>query len=84
MSKNLRNTAAWRISIWTTLAFTLGTALAFLIVYFLVDKGTQERDDTWLSGEVQVLAQVSDAGGRQKNLPSPSQVISHDTVIRRK
>jgi signal transduction histidine kinase len=59
MLKNLRNTAAWRISLWTTLAFAGGTALAFLIVYFLVDRGTQERDDTWLTGEVDVLAQVS-------------------------
>jgi signal transduction histidine kinase len=59
MLKHLRNSAAWRISMWTTLAFAAGTALAFLIVYFLVDRGTQERDDTWLTGEVDVLAQVS-------------------------
>src|SRR5579862_2531431 len=57
--KKMPATAAWRISIWTTLAFAVGTAMAFLIVYFLVDKGIQERDDTWLSGEVEVLAQVS-------------------------
>jgi signal transduction histidine kinase len=59
MPKNLRSTAAWRISIWTTLAFALGTALAFLIVYFLVAQAIQERIDTWLSGEAEVLAQVS-------------------------
>ena len=59
MSKNLRATAAWRISIWTTLAFALGTALAFSIVYFLVAQGIRERSDTWLSGEAEVLAQVS-------------------------
>lgn len=57
--KNLRNTAAWRLSTWTTLAFAVGTALAFLIVYFLIARGIQERDDTWLNGEVEVLAQVS-------------------------
>jgi signal transduction histidine kinase len=57
--KKLPATAAWRISIWTTVAFALGTALAFLIVYLLVDKGIQDRDDTWLNGEVEVLAQVS-------------------------
>jgi signal transduction histidine kinase len=56
---NLRATAAWRISIWTTLAFALGTALAFSIVYFLVAQGIRERSDTWLSGEAEVLAQVS-------------------------
>jgi signal transduction histidine kinase len=59
MSKNLRATAAWRISIWTTLAFGLGTAVAFYIVYFLVAQGIRERSDTWLSGEAEVLAQVS-------------------------
>ena len=51
-------TAAWRISMWTTLAFALGTAVAFLIVYSLVAEGIQERSDTWLTGETQVLAQV--------------------------
>ncbi|MGB8061484.1 MAG: ATP-binding protein [Candidatus Sulfotelmatobacter sp.] len=59
MLKKLRNTAAWRMSIWTTLAFAGGTALAFLVVYFVVGKGIQARDDTWLIGEVEVLAQVS-------------------------
>jgi len=59
MSKNLRATAAWRISIWTTLAFALGTAMAFSIVYFLVAQGIRERSDTWLSGEAEVLAQVA-------------------------
>ena len=59
MPRNLRTTAAWRISIWTTLAFALGTAGAFTIVYFLVAQGLRERSDTWLSGEAEVLAQVS-------------------------
>ncbi len=59
MPRNLRTTAAWRISIWTTLAFALGTAGAFSIVYFLVAQGLRERSDTWLSGEAEVLAQVS-------------------------
>jgi signal transduction histidine kinase len=59
MPKNLRATAAWRISIWTTFAFAFGTALVFSIVYFLVAQGIRERSDTWLSGEAEVLAQVS-------------------------
>ena len=59
MPNNLRATAAWRISIWTTLAFALGTAVAFSIVYFLVAQGIRERSDTWLSGEAEVLAQVA-------------------------
>src|ERR1700675_2262096 len=60
MPRNLRTTAAWRISIWTTLAFALGTAGAFSIVYFLVAQGLRERSDTWLSGEAEVVAQVAD------------------------
>ena len=59
MSKKLGATAAWRISIWTTLAFALGTAVAFSIVYFLVAQGIRERSDTWLTGEAEVLAHVS-------------------------
>ncbi len=59
MSKNLGATAAWRISIWTNLAFALGTAVAFSIVYFVVAQGIRERSDTWLSGEAEVLAHVS-------------------------
>ncbi|HZQ71217.1 MAG TPA: ATP-binding protein [Terriglobales bacterium] len=54
-----RGTAAWRISIWTTLAFAFGSALAFWIVYLLVEKGVRERSDAWLSGEAQTLAEVS-------------------------
>jgi signal transduction histidine kinase len=54
-----RTTAAWRLSTWTTLAFALGTALAFGIVYLLVARGIRERSDTWLRGEADVLAEVS-------------------------
>jgi len=59
MLKFLRTTAAWRLSIWTTLAFALGTALAFSIVYSFVAKTLQSRSDAWLSGEAEVLARVS-------------------------
>jgi signal transduction histidine kinase len=59
MRRFLQPTAAWRISIWTAVAFALGTALAFSIVYFLVAKAIQERSDAWLSGEAEVLARVS-------------------------
>ena len=58
MSK-LRTTAAWRISILTALAYALGTAITFSIVYFFVAQGIQERSDAWLSGEAAVLVRVS-------------------------
>jgi hypothetical protein len=59
MPKVLRTTAAWRISIWTTLAFAVGTGLAFAIIYLLVAQTIRDRSDAWLSGEAEVLAQVS-------------------------
>jgi len=58
MSK-LRTTAAWRISILTALAYAVGTAITFSIVYFSVANSIQERSDAWLSGEAAVLARVS-------------------------
>jgi len=58
MSK-LRTTAAWRISILSALAYALGTAITFSIVYFFVAQGIRERSDAWLSGEAAVLARVS-------------------------
>ncbi len=54
-----KKTAAWRLSIWTTFAFAVGSALAFGICYYLVSLGIRERSDQWLSGEAEVLAEVS-------------------------
>ena len=54
-----KQTAAWRLSIWTTIAFAIGSALAFGIVYYLVSLGIRERSDQWLSGEAETLAEVS-------------------------
>lgn len=59
MRKTLRATAALRISIWTTLAFAIGTAAAFFIVYLVVAQSIRARSDAWLSGEAEVLAQVA-------------------------
>jgi signal transduction histidine kinase len=45
--------------VWTTLAFAVGTALAFLIMYLLVANSVRERTDAWLSGEAEVLSNVA-------------------------
>src|SRR4051812_11464829 len=58
-SKHRPQTAAWRLSIGTTLAFALGTAAAFIIIYTFVAKSIRERTDAWLSGEAEVLADVA-------------------------
>ena len=55
----LRSTAAWGISLWTTLAFAIGSAIAFAAVYVVVSAVIQERSDAWLSGEAEVLADVA-------------------------
>ena len=57
--KDSRATAAWRIALWTTAAFALSGALAFYIVYLAASHELWARSDAWLSGEVEVLAEVS-------------------------
>ena len=59
-----KKTAAWRLSIWTTFAFAVGSALAFAICYYLVSLGIRERSDQWLSGEAETLAEVSESTPR--------------------
>ena len=51
--------AAWRIAIWPTAAFALGSAVAIAIMYLLIARDIQERSDAWLSGEAGTLADVS-------------------------
>jgi signal transduction histidine kinase len=53
------HSAAWRIAIWPTVAFALGSAIAFAIMYLLIAGDIRERSDAWLSGEAEVLADVA-------------------------
>ncbi|HEY4009242.1 MAG TPA: ATP-binding protein [Acidobacteriaceae bacterium] len=52
--------AAWRISLWASLAFAIGTMLVFLMLHQFVAADIQRRTDAWLSGEVGVLADVAE------------------------
>jgi signal transduction histidine kinase len=52
--------AAWRISLWATLAFAIGTILVFAMLHRFVANDIQSRSDAWLSGEVQVLGDVAE------------------------
>ncbi len=54
-----RPTAAWRISIWTTIAFAAASAVAFVIVFVLVSRNLRARSDIWLRGEAATLADVA-------------------------
>lgn len=51
--------AAWRVSLWATLAYACGTVVVFVFLQHFVETDIQRRTDAWLSGEVQVLGDVS-------------------------
>lgn len=51
--------AAWRISLWATLAFALGIMLVFVMLHSFVANDIQRRSDAWLTGEVAVLGDVA-------------------------
>jgi len=52
--------AAWRISLWATLAFAVGTMMVFAMLHRFVANDIQRRSDAWLSGEVEVLGDVAE------------------------
>jgi signal transduction histidine kinase len=52
--------AAWRISLWGTLAFACGTLIIFIFLHNFVAKDIQRRSDVWLSGEVETLSDVAE------------------------
>ena len=52
--------AAWRISLWATLAFAFGTLIVFVFLHRFVSADIQQRTDAWLSGEIEVLGDVAE------------------------
>lgn len=52
--------AAWRISLWATLAFACGTMVVFVFLQSFVAADIQRRSDAWLAGEVEVLGDVAE------------------------
>ena len=50
-----RSSAAWRIAGWPTVAFAIGSAVAFAIVYLIIARDIRQRSDEWLSGEAETL-----------------------------
>lgn len=59
-AKPIMHSAAWRISLWATLAFACGTMLVFVFLHRFVADDIQRRSDAWLSGEVEVLGDVAE------------------------
>ena len=60
IAKPIMHSAAWRISLWATLAFACGTMLVFVFLHRFVADDIQRRSDAWLSGEVEVLGDVAE------------------------
>lgn len=44
---------------WPTVAFAIGSAIAFAIMYLLIAGDIRQRSDEWLSGEAETLADLS-------------------------
>ncbi len=59
-AKPAMRSAAWRISLWATLAFAFGTTVVFAFLHGFVASDIQRRSDAWLSGEVEVLGDVAE------------------------
>ncbi len=57
--------AAWRISMWATLAFACGTMVVFIFLHQFVAGDIQRRTDAWLAGEAGVLSDVADANSER-------------------
>ena len=58
-AKTVRS-AAWRVSLWGTVAFACGTLLIFMSLHGVVASDVQRRTDTWLTGEAGVLSDVAE------------------------
>jgi len=56
--KVISRSAAWRISLWGTVAFACGSMLVFVFLHHFVANDIQRRTDAWLSGEVETLRDV--------------------------
>ncbi len=55
-----QGTAAWRISVWGSIAFAVGTAVAFCFLLQFLAIEIQDRADSWLTGELGVLAEIAE------------------------
>ena len=58
-AKPIMRSAAWRISLWATLAFACGTMVVFVFLHQFVAGDIQRRTDAWLTGEAGVLSDVA-------------------------
>jgi signal transduction histidine kinase len=60
IGKSEGHTAAWRISLWSTVAFAVGSVILFLFLQRFASREILRRTDAWLSGEVETLGDVAE------------------------
>src|SRR5580658_1251274 len=58
-ARPIMRSAAWRISLWATLAFACGTMVVFVFLHQFVAGDIQRRTDAWLAGEALTLNDVA-------------------------
>lgn len=58
--KSVMRSAAWRISLWATLAWACGTIVVFVFLQRFMAGDIQQRTDAWLAGEIEVLGEVAE------------------------
>src|ERR1700688_3813308 len=58
-AKPMMRSAAWRISMWATLAFACGTMVVFVFLHQFVAGDIQRRTNAWLAGEAGGLSDVA-------------------------
>src|ERR1700690_1908770 len=58
-AKPIMRSAAWRVSMWATLAFACGTMVVFIFLQQFVAGDIQRRTAAWLAGEAGTLNDVA-------------------------
>ncbi|MFQ5700215.1 MAG: ATP-binding protein [Acidobacteriota bacterium] len=79
-----RKTAAWRLSMLTTIAFAIGTAASLVIAHLMVSHTIRERSDVWLRGEIEVLADITEitqpTGARIQQLKNAAELALQEVA----
>jgi len=60
MSRPVVRSAAWRISLWGTLGFAIGSLVVFIFLHRFIANDIQRRNDAWLWGEISLLGDVAE------------------------
>ncbi|MBW4026031.1 MAG: HAMP domain-containing protein [Acidobacteria bacterium] len=72
ISGSFYRTAAWRLTLRSTIVFAAGSAAVFAVMFVLVAQAVRERSDSWLIGESETLKQVT--------LSTPEDSL-HDRIV---